>query len=190
MDGGPKHCTLSRANIILLWVGHRTAEHCCACTLGRTHVERIGGMPAPPHLPPQKPDACTSLHSPPARVQPLLCTPHFQRDPSPARPHLRLALVPRTLYTSGQKVMGRGSRRGRSVMRFGPFHFNPPPPPLRRVDPTRSSETGTVRGLRWHNLPREGKGEWGGGGGGAQKHSQAGYGRPVDRGVWTAKTVK
>ena len=34
----------------------------------------------------------------------------------------------------------------------------------------------------------------GGGGGGntwaAQKHSEAGYGRPVDRGVWTAKTVK
>ena len=34
-----------------------------------------------------------------------------------------------------------------------------------------------------------------GGGGGqgtwaAQKHSEAGYGRPVDRGVWTAKTVK
>ena len=39
---------------------------------------------------------------------------------------------------------------------------------------------------------------WGGGGGGAkeqgtwasQKHSEAGYGRPVDRGAWTAKTVK
>ena len=32
-----------------------------------------------------------------------------------------------------------------------------------------------------------------GGGGGtwaAQKHSEAGYGRPVDRGVWTAKTIK
>ena len=28
---------------------------------------------------------------------------------------------------------------------------------------------------------------WGGGGG---RHSEAGYGRPVDRGVWTAKTVK
>ena len=26
--------------------------------------------------------------------------------------------------------------------------------------------------------------------GGAQKHSEAGYRRPVDRGVWTAKTVK
>ena len=52
----------------------------------------------------------------------------------------------------------------------------PPPPPRRaggrgggggavallRVDPTRSSETGTVRGLRWHNLPRERKGVWGG----------------------------
>ena len=29
-----------------------------------------------------------------------------------------------------------------------------------------------------------------GGGGGAPPHSEAGYGRPVDRGVWTAKTVK
>ena len=34
-----------------------------------------------------------------------------------------------------------------------------PPPPLLRVDPTRSSETGTARGLRWHDLPREGRGE-------------------------------
>ena len=30
---------------------------------------------------------------------------------------------------------------------------------LPRVDPTRSSETGTVRGLRWHNVPRESKGK-------------------------------
>ena len=49
----------------------------------------------------------------------------------------------------------------------------PPPPPgrpwpaakavaLLRVDSTRSIETGTVRGLRWHNRPRERKGkEWG-----------------------------
>eukprot|EP00670_Eutreptiella_braarudii_P019865 CAMPEP_0174351056 /NCGR_PEP_ID=MMETSP0811_2-20130205/8298_1 /TAXON_ID=73025 ORGANISM="Eutreptiella gymnastica-like, Strain CCMP1594" /NCGR_SAMPLE_ID=MMETSP0811_2 /ASSEMBLY_ACC=CAM_ASM_000667 /LENGTH=85 /DNA_ID=CAMNT_0015479915 /DNA_START=202 /DNA_END=455 /DNA_ORIENTATION=+ len=27
---------------------------------------------------------------------------------------------------------------------------------LLRVDPTLSSEAGPVRGLRWHNLPREG----------------------------------
>ena len=30
----------------------------------------------------------------------------------------------------------------------------------------------------------------GGGTWAAQKHSEAGYGRPVDRGVWTAKLVK
>ena len=30
----------------------------------------------------------------------------------------------------------------------------------------------------------------GGGGGHTQKDSEAGYGRPVDRGVWTTKTVK
>ena len=29
-----------------------------------------------------------------------------------------------------------------------------------RADLTRSSETGTVRGVRWHTLPRERKGEW------------------------------
>ena len=29
---------------------------------------------------------------------------------------------------------------------------------LLRVDLTRSSETGTVRGLRWHNQPRERRG--------------------------------
>ena len=34
--------------------------------------------------------------------------------------------------------------------------------PLPCVDPTQSSETGTVWGLRWHNLPRERKGEYGG----------------------------
>ena len=31
--------------------------------------------------------------------------------------------------------------------------------PLLRADPTRSSETGTVRGLRWYKPPRERKGE-------------------------------
>ena len=30
---------------------------------------------------------------------------------------------------------------------------------LLRVDPTQGSETGTVRGIRWHHLPRERKGE-------------------------------
>ena len=33
---------------------------------------------------------------------------------------------------------------------------------LLHVDPTRSSETGTFRGLRWHTRPRERKGVWGG----------------------------
>ena len=39
---------------------------------------------------------------------------------------------------------------------------------LLRVDPTRGSETGTLQGLRWHNLPREGKGEEGPGKGGGR----------------------
>ena len=34
--------------------------------------------------------------------------------------------------------------------------FDPPPPvALLCVDPTQSSETGTIRGLCWHTLPRE-----------------------------------
>ena len=35
--------------------------------------------------------------------------------------------------------------------------------PLPALPPTQSSETGTDQGLRWHNLPREGNGVWGGG---------------------------
>ena len=38
---------------------------------------------------------------------------------------------------------------------------------------------------RQHTTGRGGQGTWA-----SQKHSEAGYGRPVDRGVWTAKTVK
>ena len=47
----------------------------------------------------------------------------------------------------------------------------------------------TVRGKRTYGgrpgQRVEEQGTWA-----AQKHSEAGYGRPVDRGVWTAKTVK
>ena len=47
----------------------------------------------------------------------------------------------------------------------------------------------TVRGKRtysaWPGQRVEEQGTWA-----SQKHSEAGYGRPVDRGVWTAKTVK
>ena len=47
----------------------------------------------------------------------------------------------------------------------------------------------TVRGKRTYGgrpgQRVEEQGTWA-----AQKHSKAGYGRPVDRGVWTAKTVK
>ena len=47
---------------------------------------------------------------------------------------------------------------------------------------------GQKSGGGWLGGPRqrvEEQGTWA-----AQKHSEAGYGRPVDRGVWTAKTVK
>ena len=46
------------------------------------------------------------------------------------------------------------------------------------VDPPQSHETGTVRGLRWHNLPRERKGKEGG------KGRQAEGGHKVGRGRW------
>ena len=44
---------------------------------------------------------------------------------------------------------------------------HPPPPPLRRS--LSCSEPGTVWGLRWHNLSREGMGELGGQGDGGHK---------------------
>ena len=50
------------------------------------------------------------------------------------------------------------------------------------VDPTRSSETGAARGPRWHNLPREGKGEEGRGGW-ARQRGREGTGGGV-RGRW------
>ena len=47
----------------------------------------------------------------------------------------------------------------------------------------RRGEGGTYGGRPGQHV--EEQGTWA-----AQKHSEAGYGRPVDRGVWTAKTVK
>ena len=64
-----------------------------------------------------------------------------------------------------------------------PPHFvtatPPPPPPRGGTGPTKGGYGGRP-GQRV-----EEQGTWA-----AQKHSEAGDGRPVDRGVWTAKTVK
>ena len=71
------------------------------------------------------------------------------------------------------------------------FHTPPPPPgggfAQQKWEPIRGRPT--VRGKRTYGgrpgQRVEEQGTWA-----AQKHSEAGYGRPVDRGVWTAKTVK
>ena len=55
------------------------------------------------------------------------------------------------------------------------------PPPL--TCPTVRSAASTSNGGGGQRV--EEQGTWA-----AQKHSEAGYGRPVDRGAWTAKTVK
>ena len=61
---------------------------------------------------------------------------------------------------------------------------------------TRSSRldlygrTGVLRSGRSPLQQAFGAGQCVSGGGETQKHSEAGNGRPVDRGVWTAKTVK
>ena len=69
-----------------------------------------------------------------------------------------------------------------------------PPPHVRPVTPMgggglQGRGGPTVKGKRTYGgRPAqrvEEQGTWA-----AQKHSEAGYGRPVDRGVWTAKTVK
>ena len=71
-------------------------------------------------------------------------------------------------------------RLTRFIPRFGTYRFN-------RVCVWGGGET--VRGKRTYGgrpgQHVEEQGTWA-----AQKHSEAGYGRPVDRGVWTAKTVK
>ena len=74
------------------------------------------------------------------------------------------------------KALVMPPEKGEGVCR--PLGFPPPPPtpvplkwgvhsdaPGQRRGPLPSSvwtETGTVRGLRWHNLPREREGVWGG----------------------------
>ena len=60
----------------------------------------------------------------------------------------------------------------------------PPPPPSQKVFWSWISPTAEVGRERVSRAVPVG-GTWA-----SQKHSEAGYGRPVDRGVWTAKTVK
>ena len=86
-------------------------------------------------------------------------------------------------------------------MERGPERHTPPPPGQERQHRNPSRKRGAPR-TEWNgptsalqgNLAQsaraEGRGGEGQGTWASQKHSEAGYGRPVDRGVWTAKTVK
>ena len=82
----------------------------------------------------------------------------------------------------------RGTMAGHRLGALPPLPMHPPPSqyPLQpRVRGRVSAEDG---GGAYGGRPGqrvEEQGTWA-----AQKHSEAGYGRPVDRGVWTAKTVK
>ena len=91
------------------------------------------------------------------------------------------------LMILADKRYSRIDKRGPCL---GPAPVPPAPPPP--VPPALRPIRGLclVFGLRVRGGGRPGQrmeeqGTWG-----AQKHSEAGYGRPVDRGVWTAKTVK
>ena len=91
-----------------------------------------------------------------------------------------LASQPRRYRVPGQPLLNRHQVGGVSRSPNGLFA-------QQEREPIRGRPT--VRGKRTYGgrpgQRVEGEGTWA-----AQKHSEAGYGRPVDRGAWTAKTVK
>ena len=91
-----------------------------------------------------------------------------------------LASQPRRYRVPGQPLLNRHQVGGVSRSPNGLFA-------QQEWEPIRGRPT--VRGKRTYGgrpgQRVEEQGTWA-----AQKHSEAGYGRPVDRGVWTAKTVK
>ena len=91
-----------------------------------------------------------------------------------------LASQPRRYRVPGQPLLNRHQVGGVSRSPDGLFA-------QQEREPIRGRPT--VRGKRTYGgrpgQRVEEQGTWA-----AQKHSEAGYGRPVDRGVWTAKTVK
>ena len=138
----------------------------------------------------------------------LTCKP-FARRRHPSRPHWQHGVVDRPQCTCQGRVMGvtYGSKSGPKSFFLNLFlhllgcfnkwfkailtrfltHFGP-------CNLPRSLEIGN---FGTHTAAQGGRmGMQGGGGGGgqgtwaSQKHSEAGDGQPVDRGVWTAKTVK
>ena len=88
-----------------------------------------------------------------------------------------LASQPRRYRVPGQPLLNRHQVGGVSRSPDGLFA-------QQEREPIRGRPA--VRGKRTYGGRRvEEQGTWA-----SQKHSEAGYGRPVDRGVWTAKTVK
>ena len=91
-----------------------------------------------------------------------------------------LASQPRRYRVPGQPLLNRHQVGGVSRSPDGLFA-------QQEREPIRSRPT--VRGKRTYGgrpgQRVEEQGTWA-----AQKHSEAGYGRPVDRGVWTAKPIK
>ena len=91
-----------------------------------------------------------------------------------------LASQPRRYRVPGQPLLNRHQVGGVSRSPDGLFA-------QQEREPIRGRPT--VRGKRTYGgrpgQRVEEQGTWA-----SQKHSEAGYGRPVDRGVWTAKTVK
>ena len=105
------------------------------------------------------------------RLHPSITTPsnpHFLSNASPHPPSLGMAASPHPPTTSGKQPRKWTSWGPQAAVAEGSPTAGVWGIPaarasaLLRVDPSQSSETGTVRGLCWHNLLRERKGVLGG----------------------------
>ena len=93
-----------------------------------------------------------------------------------------LASQPRCCRVPGQPLLNRHQVGGISRSPDGLFAQQEWEPTRGRPAVTGKGTYGGRSGQRM-----EEQGTWASG---KRKHSEAGYGRPVDRGVWTAKTFK
>ena len=107
----------------------------------------------------------------PGTRTPSLCIPKAHTPPPALQCYVVVlcALVGELTHASGHQwgpkaAVGEGSPTAGIGCPLGRTWPTATAVALLRVDPTQSSETGKAPGLRWHNLPREGKGCIGGGG--------------------------
>ena len=70
----------------------------------------------------------------------------------------RLAIKVQRIVIDRQHFMSKRNNQSYRLFNLPPHEPTAWAVALLRVDPTRGSETGTVRGLRWHTLRREGEG--------------------------------